>query len=277
MLLLIVIIKLRKKQNKTGKNMKKKIYITAALVLGGLVVGAAVEHIRMASKIADSSEEDPKIIHHVQKVARSTVTDSSEKDELIASLQKKIAGLETELKNLRVVKSQAENAEAEKPKEERKREGWKERMERMKKEEPEKYAEMQQRREEFKAKMEERKENKRDFLSAVDTTDMSDEQQVNHERLVALTERVNEIMEQMMSGEVENRRELRSEMHESFHELRELNDLERVYLLEQTASAVGYEGDEAALFTEHVESIIENTTMQMPGPPGGGHGRGGPR
>lgn len=251
--------------------MNKKIYIAGAMVLGGLVVGAAVEHIRMVAKITEDPEEDPQIIHHVQKVARP-VAESPEKDDLIASLQKKIAGLDADLKNLRTAKSQAENKKTEKPKEKRKREGWKERMERMKKEEPEKYAEMQQNREEFKAKMEERKENKRDFLSAIDTSDMSDEQQVNHERLVALTERVNEIMEQMISGEVENRRELHSEMRESFQELNELNDLERVYLLEQTADAVGYEGDEAALFTEYVESIIENTTMQMPRPPGGGRG-----
>ena len=255
--------------------MKKKIYIAAAMIFGGLIVGASVEHIRMAAKVRGSIADEPEIIHHVQKVARETV-DLSAKDNLIASLQAKIAELEVDLKQFGADKSQAEIMKMKKPKDKRSREGWNERIERMKKEEPEKYAEMQQRREEFKAKIEERKLSKQEFLTSVATDTMSDNQRENHERLVALTERVNEIMEKMMSGETENRRELRDEMRESFGELQELNNNERVYLLEETAIAVGYEGDEADLFTAHLEDIISNTTMQMPGPPGG-RGRGGSR
>lgn len=254
--------------------MNKKIYIAAAMILGGLIVGASVEHIRMAGKINDPASDEPEIIHHVQKVARGA-TDTSGQDKLVASLQAEIADLKEKLKSLGLAKAKAENMKTEKPKDERKREGWTERMERMKTEEPEKYAEMQQRREEFKARIEERKLSKQEFLDSVDTATMSDPQQENHERLVALTERVNEIMEKMMSGETENKRELRDEMRESFGELKELNSNERVYLLEETALAVGYEGAEADLFTAHLEDIIENTTLSMPGPPGGGRGRGG--
>ncbi len=255
--------------------MKKKIYIAVTLILGGLIVGAAVEHLRMSTKIKSPVAAEPEVIHHVRKVPRKSI-DSPDNNKLIASLHAKIAKLEADRANSHIESSQTELKTAENPKDERRREGWQARMERMKTEEPEKYAEMEQRRAEFKVRMEERKLNKQEFLESVDTATMSAVQRENHDRLVALTERVNEITEMMISGETENRRELRHEMFQSYNELRELNNNERVYLLEETARAVGYKGAAADLFTAHLEDIIQNTTMQMPGPtPGGGRGRGG--
>ncbi|MDA3927296.1 MAG: hypothetical protein PF904_21710 [Kiritimatiellae bacterium] len=251
--------------------MNKKNYAVAAMVLGGLLVGASVEHLRLSGKAPDVNIEEPEIIHHVQKVARES--NDKAQDALIASLRAKIDGLAAELDALRVEKEKLAVMPIEKNDNrgrDRKRESWNDRMERMKKEEPDKYAEMQERREEFKARIEERKLNKEEFLTSIKTDSMSDEQIENHERLMALTDRVNEIMENMMSGETENRHELRKEMFESFGELSELNNNERNYLLKQTATAVGYEGEEAEVFTQYVEEIIQNTTMSMPGPPGGG-------
>ena len=263
--------------------MKRNVYIAGAMILGGLVVGGAVEHVRMSSKVQVPEEAEPEVIHHVQKVVSDSAAGSEEQAKLIASLNAKVAALTAELEKARMPKREGEEVQVERregdrrDREGRDRESWDERMERMKTEEPERYAEMQQRREEFKARMEERKQSKRDFFSSINTATMTPEQRQNHERLVALTERVTEIGEMMMSGKAENRDELRQEMFESFGELHDLNELERVDLLEQTANAAGYEGDDAALFTEHIEAIIENTSMHgFGGPPGGRRGgRGG--
>jgi hypothetical protein len=232
----------------------------------------------MSAKVEVPDQAEPEVIHHVQKVASDMPNDSTEKDKLIASLNSRIASLSAELEKTRSpeiegeeVRVETREGDRERSDRDRRRESWEERIERMKKEEPERYAEMQKRREEFKTRMEERKQSKRTFYNSINTANMNPEQRETHERLVALNERVNEIGELMMSGQVENRRELYEEMHKSVDEMRELNDLERVYLLEQTANAAGYEGDDAALFTEHIESIIENTTMRFPG----GRGRGG--
>jgi len=260
--------------------MNKKIYIAAAITLGGLIVGTSVKHIRMKTFIQKPTAEDPEVIHHVQKVARESVP-SAEQDKLIAGLKAEVASLTSELEKMRAdklkVETELKDDDPEK-RDRRRREGFRERMERMKTEDPERYAEMQKRREEFKKRMEEQKQNKKNFLASVSVDNMSDDQKTAHERLITLNERVNELMDLMHSDEVENRDELRKEMFESMNELRELNELERVYLLEQTANAAGYDGDEAALFTEHIESIIENTTMsgfgRHGGPPPGGGGPG---
>ncbi len=245
--------------------MNKKIYTVAALILGGLVVGASVEHLRMAARVPEVKAAEPEVIHHVQKVA--AVGADKAQEALIAALKAKVEALNGELAALRK-KPEAEAVELaesqEKPDEERRRESWTERNERMKTEEPEKYAEMQQRREDFKKKMEQRSNDRRSFLAEIDVANMSPEQQANHTRLVELTDKIDAAMKQMMSGEAENSHDLRREMFESFGELGELYTSERQYLLEETAAAVGYKGDAATLFTEHLQDIIENTTMQPP-------------
>jgi len=256
--------------------MNKKIYMVAALILGGLVVGASVEHLRMAARVSEVKAVEPEVIHHVQKVAAAGADKAQEA--LITALKAKVEALNSELAALR--KKPAALAEAavtgeERPAEERRRESWTERNERMKSEEPEKYAEMQQRREEFKTKMEQRSHDRRSFLAEIDVANMSPEQQANHTRLIELTDKIDAAMKQMMSGEAENSHEVRREMFESFGELGELYTSERQYLLEETAAAVGYKGDAAALFTAHIQDIIENTTMQPP-MMGGRGARGGP-
>lgn len=257
--------------------MGKRTYITIAMIAGGLIVGAAIEHIRMSKKIGRPVAAEPEVIHHVRKVPRKSI-DPPHNNGLIASLRAEIAELKADRATSDVARSGREITRADAPKDERRGEGWQARMERMKSEEPERYAEMEQRRAEFRLRMEERKLTKQEFLESIDTATMNAEQLANHERLKMLTERVNEITEMMISGETENRRELRHEMFQAYNELRELNNNARVYLLEQTASAVGYKGAEAELFIAHLEDIIGNTTMQMRGAtPGGGRGRGGMR
>ncbi|MFA7172568.1 MAG: hypothetical protein WC340_04000 [Kiritimatiellia bacterium] len=256
--------------------MNKKIYTLAAMILGGLIVGASVEHLRMAAKAPEVKVSEPAVIHHVRKVV-STTPDIAQ-DALVASLRAKVNELNLELAALRKSSVPQPAAVDESPvqrTESRGRDSWNERMERMKQEEPERYAEMQQRRESFQKRMEQRSTDRRSFLAEVDVANMSPEQQANHTRLLELTDKLDTAMQQMISGEGGNSRELRREMFESFGELGELYNNERQYLLEETAAAAGYTGNSAILFSEHIQDIIENTTIQPPMMGGGRGGRGG--
>lgn len=258
--------------------MNKKIYTLAAMMLIGLIVGASVEHLRMAAKAPEVKASEPEVIHHVQKVV--TTTPDIAQDALVASLKAKVGELNAELAALRKkeVAPSAAEAESTAPRvESRGRDSWSERLERMKQEEPEQYAEMQQRRESFQKRMEQRSTDRRSFLAEIDVANMSPEQQANHTRLLELTDKLDTAMKQMMSGDAANSRELRREMFESFGELGELYTNERQYLLEETAAAAGYTGSAAALFSEHIQSIIENTTIQPPMMGGGGRGGRGSR
>lgn len=146
-------------------------------------------------------------------------------------------------------------------------ESWEQRMERMRREEPERYAEMQKRREEFRQRMEQRARERVDFLDAIDVAGMNDAQRENHEKLLALVARANELGMQLMQGgggRGEEGEALRREMGETMATLSTLYETERDYLLEATAKAAGYDGEDVKAFTEHIRHIMENTSL-MPG------------
>ena len=141
---------------------------------------------------------------------------------------------------------------------------------------PEQLAERQQRRDEFRQRIEQRARDRAEFLAAVDVKGMTEEQRTNHEQLLATIERVNALMEQMRDPEAARTQEMRREMGEAMAALGELYSAERTYLFEQTAKAVGYSGSDAAAFVEHIQSVIDNTSMMpggMGGPGGPGFGR----
>jgi len=149
-----------------------------------------------------------------------------------------------------------------------------ERLERLKTENPEQYAEFQKRRDEERQSREQRAQQRASFLESVDTSNMTDEQRENHERLVATLAKLNEYRTLMEQPGFERTPEMREEMGAAFASLGELYSAERRYLLEETARAVGYEGGGVAEFADHVQQIIDNTTMSGFGRRGG-DGRGG--
>ena len=152
---------------------------------------------------------------------------------------------------------------------------WEDRMERMRTEDPDRYAEMQQRREGFRQSMEQRARDRADFLDAIDVAGMTREQRANHDKLVEITARAEELRALMMDGgrrRGEDGDALRQEMGETMSALGQLYESERQYLFEATAKAAGYTGSDVQAFSDHLQSIIENTTMT----PGFGGGRGGP-
>lgn len=261
----------------------KRIGVFVAVAVVSVLAGAGVEHLRLAAVREDVEEAEPVPLKvTAPKSERASVSPDAALLAEANALRKRVAELEKAL----AARSAEPAPAAEKPVAERAgeerppRPSFAERMEQMKQENPEQYAEMQKRREEFRQSMEQRALERSSFLSAVDTKDMSGEQRENHEQLVATVARVNELMAQMMQsgGDRDATRELRQEMGETMATLGGLYESERQYLLESTARAAGYSGDDVSAFVEHVQGIIQNTTMApgfgMRGRRGGGGGNG---
>ena len=68
---------------------------------------------------------------------------------------------------------------------------------------------------------------------------------------------------------------MRQEMRDAMMNLGQLYESERRYLLDATAKAAGYSGDDVQAFSEHIQTIFEHTSM-MPGGFGPRRGRDGP-
>ena len=251
-------------------NRKQSVWFGVGLLLCELV-GAGVEHVRqvwvkpeLESPVAaavQTAKPGPKVV---------TVRDESA-ERAAQALRKRVAELEKALAERVSERAQKpETPVVEQVREERpRRQSWEDRMAQMKKDDPEQYAEMQKRREEFRQNMEQRARDRADFLDAVDVKSMTDPQRENHEKLLSTVARVNELMAQMGTPGVDTH-ELRQEMGETVATLGELYSEERRYLFEETAKAVGYQGNEASAFADQMQTIIDNTTMPGFGMHGGG-------
>ena len=247
-----------------------------------VLAGAGIEHARL---FLSAPVQEVPVVQETVRVAKAPdrVRDAgAERD--AEALRKRIAELEKALadrsaRNRRPERAPQTNevAEAQDGREDR-QQSWEDRMERMRTEDPDRYAEMQQRREGFRQNMEQRARDRADFLDAIDVAGMTREQRANHEKLLDATARANELMAQMAEGGRRRGEEgdaLRQEMGETMASLGQLYESERQYLFEATAKAAGYTGNDVQAFTEHIQNIIENTSM-IPGFGRGGGGPGGP-
>ena len=145
------------------------------------------------------------------------------------------------------------------------------RMEIMKTNDPVAYAEMQQQRTNFLQSVQAQAASRSDFLSSVDTSNMSDDQLANHNQLVQLTQRVQSLIAQMPTLPPDQQAAAMQELQQARPTLNTLYQNERTTLLNQTAQAVGYTSpDQQSQFTESIKTIYDQTRT----PPGMG-GRGG--
>ena len=255
-------------------NTKQGVWVGVGMVVCALM-GAGIEHVRMIWISPEEAEPEVReVIREVRVPVRPEVPPRDEAaEQVLLALRKRVAELEQALAERGA--AQAQEGEPERP---RRGEG-EERQRRMFErgdETPEQLAERQQRRDEFRQRIEQRARDRAEFLAAVDVKGMTEEQRTNHEQLLATIERVNALMEQMRDPEAARTQEMRQAMGEAMATLGELYSAERTYLFEQTAKAVGYSGSDAAAFVEHIQSVIDNTSMMpggMGGPGGPGFGR----
>ena len=144
-------------------------------------------------------------------------------------------------------------------------------LEEMREKDPERYVQTTNRIAQFRAGWQERLQNQFDILESADTTHMTEKQRQVHEDYKKLLARIDELGEQLnplANVSEEQRKAARQEMRETWHQLHELQRVERDTLLTQTANALGFRGRDAREVVEAIKNVYEAT--------GGGHwGRGG--
>lgn len=248
-------------------------------VLACLVAGVGIERVRRAV-MAPIPETEP--LPEVPRPARMpqvrtvTVEDPALKSSAEAlrirvhDLEDALAERDAELARLKQEKQAGAGSPGRPPG----RDDFRKRMEQLKKENPEQYAEMEKRREEFRQRLERQEQNRNDFFASINTQSMTDAQRENHEKLIAALAKIDALRAQREQAGAQPGSEadaaLRQSMRDSMMELGALYEQERVYLLEQAASAAGYQGDDAANFVEYIQQAVQSTTMQGgPGGPGG--------
>jgi hypothetical protein len=135
---------------------------------------------------------------------------------------------------------------------------------------PEQKAEWEKRRTEFMQQMQKRATERTDFLSSLDTANMSEKQKVNHEKLLASVSRMNELRNAMSDGKTEFTDQMRTEMHDLGHSMDDLYKEERSTLLEITGRNMGYNDKQSREFAEQIQTIYDNTSFNRSP---WGHGR----
>lgn len=267
------------------KAKRKVSWVVGALICA--MAGAGMEHLRYSLSVAVPEAGGGGVPETVRapeaRVRVVAARDESAKRDADV-LRRRVSDLEKALAEYETARVQQPEPpqEAEPGKEQRgdrgRRQSWEERMDQMRRENPDQYADMQRRREDFRQNMEQRVRDREDFLDAIDVAGMTPEQRQSHEQLLATVARMNALMADMMENgrpRGEEGEAVRHEMREAMMSLGQLYESERRYLLEATAKAAGYSGDDVQAFSEHIQTIFEQTSM-MPGGFGPRRGRDGP-
>ena len=152
-------------------------------------------------------------------------------------------------------------------------------LESVKKNDPARFVQMTNRFAQFRRRRLERQQRNLDFLSSVDTSNMSAAAKKTHASLQAAIERRAELEEKMHQEGIsdEERGAVMEQLRASEHELRKLRSEERRNLFKATAATLGFEGDDAKEIVSTIEEVIDATEGSHrhmgPPPPGAPPGR----
>jgi len=142
---------------------------------------------------------------------------------------------------------------------------------------PQRYAEIRERMRNLNERMNSAMGHQQEFLSALATDQMSEDQAASHEAFLELLARNREILGLMeVNPETENAGELRRELRENMRQVGELLGVEREIALQAMARDLGYEGEAIPQFQQYVESILDMTSVRSLWSGRSGRG-GGPR
>jgi len=144
------------------------------------------------------------------------------------------------------------------------RESFEERMAKLKQEDPAGYAERIQRRQERQQTMRYNLAERTVTFMDLDTTHMTTAERENHELLVEKMAHVWSLTEPLQDPEQPPDREAMRELYNEIREVRPLINQERTVMFKQLGTDLGYEGNDAQDFADHVEDIISATSLQMP-------------
>ena len=135
-------------------------------------------------------------------------------------------------------------------------------LEDMRKNDPERYVQTTNRIAQFRAGWQERLQNQFDILERADTAHMTEKQRKVHEDYKKLLVRIDELREQLnplADVPEEQRRAAVQEMREAWHQLHELQLIERDTLLTQTVNSLGYKGEDAKIVVDGIKAVYEAT------------------
>lgn len=148
-------------------------------------------------------------------------------------------------------------------------------LEDMKRNDPARYVQTTNRFAQFRRRRQERQAARLDYLSSIDTSRMSAEGRANHSRLQDLIVTRDELEERLhQEGLTDDERgEIMHKLHESGHQLRQANQVERGVLLDETAKELGLDEEMSRAFSDTIKDIIEATEdHHWPPMQGRGHG-----
>ncbi len=247
-----------------------------------LAILIALAGIGYGAKSARSRQEAEKQLlalqaqaaHRATPVAAANKASTNSTDAAAADT---LAGLASETNSVEALQAEivALRAELANRRDRPPRESWEDRMARMKAEDPEGYAEMIKRRQEQQQTMRYNLAERTASFMDLDTSFMTDEELANHNLLVEKMAAIWEMTEKFQDPEQRPDREAMGQMFNTMREVRPLLEQERNTMFRQLAIDVGYAGDDTQAFAEHIQGILDATSMRMPGGgfPGGRGGR----
>lgn len=130
-------------------------------------------------------------------------------------------------------------------------------MEKLKETDPERYANIL----EGRKKMHENSTKQVEFFKKLDTKSMTPEQLENHNKLMPLVNKNNQLLYELgQNPETENFTEIMREFGENSRQMRDLLGTERSVALQQFAKQIGYRSDQVAQFEAYVKSVYDMTS-----------------
>ena len=238
-----------------------------------LIAGVAVGYfLRGDGRNADAPQNE----RAGEPVRRGRIADDGEKAS-VRSLRRRVAELERRLaaKGLDVSNVVAEVRKiVPEDGERRNPQAW---LENLRKSDPQRFAQMTNRFARWRRHRSERARSTIDFLSSIDTSQMSEGAQKTHEELQRVIARRQELEESLHREGLtdDERRNVFQELRETHHQLMRLNGEERGNLIAETARNLGFEGDDVKEIADTIQEVIRVTDGGF-GPPHGEWRRGQP-
>ena len=153
------------------------------------------------------------------------------------------------------------------------RESFQDRMARMQADEPERFKEMQERRASFTEQIQTAQLDRTEFLSGLNTDNMSEEQFAAHNELMTRLDEMTTVTSAFAEGRFPSREE-RGVLRENIGAVRQLYEVEREFVLQEVGRDLGMDDTAASEFGTYMGTVYDLTALKLPSFHGSRGGRG---
>ncbi|MBR0196946.1 MAG: hypothetical protein IJQ34_02325 [Kiritimatiellae bacterium] len=248
--------------------MRMNFSVPVIALIGGVAIGYCF---RGGAKVEEVDSGESAVGRHHEMIA-----DKGE-DASLQALRDRVKELEAEVKKYELFSEAVSNtptvAEAQPVREERRREGFRDRIERMKKENPEQYAQMTNDMRRWRDMRKERAQSKIDLLDSYSSRGLLAGNSLENadalKNLLASREEIEEKIHREDLSDEEREATMRS-MFETDGAIGDMNEQVRQDLFAAVAKDLGFSDEDSRLVVEELNTIIEATNGGFGGPPGGG-------